>query len=430
MNRSSLSRGIAALCLCTLALCTASPANAQIVIADTESGWQAVMTGLVSVWTGAADWDVGSGEQSTFRVTTGFNPSKLEFIVKAPESNGVQVSAYFQLATSIQGFKTRRVGEQIEVRGASIDIAGGFGTFQIGRNFAIYSSNAIFNDTSSMRGTGWICVGPDGSGPNCGHIGTGYTWSDWTAGVRYFSPRASGFQVRLGVFDPIETAFGFPGGDALVVGSGDLDGNFNGLFFNFTEIGGTGPIETDTPLFELEANFNKAFSGGKNNILLWAGVLNQSVDDLGPGGGSGDMTGVNVGGRLKIGNFGLTGNIEETEGIAEGFIGFGVRCDETGCDSVDGDGWYVNADYTAGGKTTFGFSYGEGSEDANAVIGNGDVERDLWMAYVQHQVTPNLNVNLEIQEFSRETTPGFAAASPFQTNEEYSAVLMGGEFRF
>lgn len=407
-----------------------SPAAAEINLLDSEKGWKAKMMGLVSVWTSQAEWDVGQAGQDSFRVTTGFNPSKLEFLVTAPESKGVTVSAYFQLATSLQGSKTRRTGEQIEVRGASIDISGAFGTFQIGRNFGIYGSSAIFNDTSSMRGVGYICVGADGSGPNCGHIGTGYTWSDWTAGLRYFSPRASGFQVRLGLMDPVEEAFGQPGGGAPFIGTADLAGNFDGTFFNFTDIPGTGEIETSTPMFELEVNYNKAFAGGKNNILLWGGFLSQSIDDLGAARGGTDITGINFGGRLKVGNFGLTANIEETEGIAEGFIGFGVRCDTTGCGAVDGDGFYVNADYTVGGKTTFGVSYGEGSEDRNATIGNEDVDRELIIGYVQHQLTPNLNINIEVQSFERTTANGGFAAGIFQSNEEYTALLLGGEFRF
>lgn len=402
----------------------------QISLFESKSGWNATMMALISTWTGAPSWDVGQAQQDSFRVTTGFNPSKIEFVVSAPEHDGIKVSSYFQLATSLQGFKTRRVGEQIEIRGASINVSGGFGTFQIGRNFALFASNAIFNDTSSMRGVGYLCVGPDGSGPNCGHIGTGYTWSDWTAGIRYISPDLSGFQIRAGIFDPIETAFGFPGGDALVIGTGDLGGNFDGLFFNFTDIAGTGEIETATPLFELELTYNFKFGDDDaNSLLLWAGFLNQSLDDLGVGNGDTDITGTNFGWRLKVGNLGITANAEENEGIAEGFIGFGVRCDNTGCDAVEGDQWYINIDYTVGG-TTFGVSFGEGSEDANVLIGNSDVDRELMMAYIQYQLTPNLNINLEIQNFERTTPIGGFAAGVFQPQEEYSAFFLGAEFRY
>lgn len=432
------------------------PAGAQINLVETDTGWKVNMMGLLSVFTGSADWDVrndlrfGDTAQQSYRVTTGFNPSKLEWVVVAPEMNGITVSSYTQLATSIQGFKTRRVGEQIEVRAMDIAVAGKFGTFQIGRSFAIYAGNSILADTGSMRGFGYICTGPDGSGPNCGHIGTGYSWTDWTPGIRYSSPRsASGFQFRVGFFDPVETAFGWPGGDPFVLGTADFAGLPNGLFFNFSSIPGTTNIETSTPLIEGELTWNKAFGpNNSNNILLWLNGLVQNFEDLGTGSDA-DIQGTSFGGRLKIGNFGLTANVENTEGIAEGFIGFGVTCLQdpvtlanNQCAAVEGEQWYVNADITAG-NTVFGVSYGEGEEDANSLTlpfpfggGSGKVERDLLMFYIQHNVTPNFNVNFEFHTFERETTvPTGATVLPiapglFPSNEEYDAFLLGGEFRF
>lgn len=451
-------RRVAAASAGAVLLCAALPANAQITLAD-SNGWKVNMMGLLSVWTGSSSWDVrddirfgGDLSQDSFRVTTGFNPSKLEFVVVAPEVNGITVSSYTQFASSLQGFKTRRVGEQIEVRAMDISVAGKFGNFQFGRSFAIYAGNSILADTGSMRGTGYICTGPDGSGPNCGHIGTGYTWTDWTAGIRYSTPRsASGFQFRVGLFDPIETAFGIPGGDPFVVGTSGFDGQLpNGLLFNFSEVIGTTNIETSTPLIEAELSWNKAFGpGGANNILLWLNAMNQNLEDLGTGSDT-DIQGLSFGGRLKVGRVGITANVEDTEGIAEGFMGFGVTClqDEVTlannqCASVEGSQWYVNLDITApSGKTVFGVSYGEGEEDANPLTlgfplgnvsgGSGDVERDLLMVYIQHNVTPNLNVNAEFHTFERTTVGGNLnlASGLFPSQEEYSAFLLGGEFRF
>lgn len=449
-------RRVAAASAGAVLLCAALPANAQIPLADTASGWKVNMMGLLSVWTGQASWDrrvdprFGDTKQDSFRVTTGFNPSKLEFVVVAPEVNGITVSSYTQFASSLQGFKSRRVGEQVEVRAMDISVAGKFGNFQFGRSFAIFAGNSILADTGSMRGTGYMCTSPDGSGPNCGHIGTGYTWTDWTAGIRYSTPRgASGFQFRVGLFDPIETAFGWPGGDPFVLGTAGFDGLPNGLFFNFSNIPGTAEIETSTPLVEAELSFNKAFGpGGANNILLWLNVMNQNLEDLGTGSDT-DIQGLSFGGRLKVGRVGITANVEDTEGIAEGFMGFGVTClqdtvtlTNNQCASVEGSQWYVNLDITApSGKTVFGVSYGEGEEDGNSLTlpfpfgaGSGDVERELLMVYVQHNVTPNLNVNLEFHTFERDTTGGatFSAIAPglFPSQEEYTAFLLGGEFRF
>jgi len=420
-----------------LALGFALPAEAAITLVETEDGWRVDMMGLVSVWSGTSDFDDADtafgprpAEDST-RVITGFNPSKIEFMAFAPKSNGMEISAYFQIATSINGNKSRRTGEQIEVRAADISVGTDYGTFSLGRNFAIFDSLAIVNDTGSMRGIGYICTGPDGAGPNCGHIGTGYTWTDWTAGIRYASPRLGGLQFRVGAFDPVESAFGEPGGGAPFV----LDGGGFSLF-NVTGFGTS--VETDTPLLEAELNFSRQFQMGENasaNLLAWASGLTQEVEDRFTGLDT-DIQGYSFGGRasfnMPTGVLGITGNWTETEGIAEGFIGFGVACNETVCDAVDGNQWYINGDYTFGGKATFGVSYGEGSEDANANIGNGNVDRELLMVYLQYQLTPNFNVNIEYQDFERKTddTNLGLAAGIFAQNEEYDAIMLGGEFRF
>ena len=430
-------RQIAKLLAAALALAVTLPAQAAITLVETEDGWKVQIMGLVSAWAGTEDFDEADtpfgprpAEDST-RVITGFNPSKIEFVAIAPEYNGIQVSSYFQIATSINGNKTRRTGEQIEFRAADISVATDYGTFSMGRNFAIHDSLPTVNDTSSMRGVGYLCTGSDGAGPNCGHIGTGYSWPDWTAGIRYATPRLRGLQARVGAFDPLESAFGNPGGGAPFI----LDGAGFSLF-NVSQFGTA--IETDTPVVEAEINYSRQFQVGEDasaNLLAWASGLTQKVED-GVSGEDTDINGYSFGGRLSFntsaGVLGLTGNWTETEGIAEGFLGFGVRCQDQVCDAVDGNQWYINGDYTVGGKATFGVSYGEGSEDANANIGNGNVDRELLMVYLQYQLTPNFNVNIEYQDFERKTddTNSGLAAGIFAQNEEYDAIMVGGEFRF
>lgn len=415
---------------CVALACMAmGPAHAQIAIE--KNGWKADVNGLISVWSGNENFSAATGrpQESTQRVRTGFNPSKLEVTAHAPEYNGINVSGYFQLAASINGNKSQRTGEQIEVRGADLSISSQYGTFSAGRNFNIYGSLPIANDTGSMRGVGYLCTGPDGNGPNCGHIGTGYTWSDFSAGLRYTSPRVSGFQVRLGVYDPIETAFGTPGGGTPFIGLS------NGTFTNFTSIGSA--VET-RPLLQGDINWasNPFALGGSTtgSALIWLGGLNQRIKDLGNSSDSAHIKGFNLGSRLTakapVGVFGLTTNYEKTFGIAEGFMGFGARCNVGGCDTVRGQQWYVNADYTFAGKTTFGTSFGRGWENANAFVGNDNVKRRLWVAYVQHQLTPNVNVNVEVQRFRRSTDGAGNAAGIFPGQERYVAALLGVEFRF
>jgi len=417
----------------------APPAADKVGVVKLPDGWTAQMSGLIDVRSGPENFGAASGRsaETTTRVISGFNPSKLEFTVNAPEYNGFKVSGYFQIATSINGSKTQRTGEQIEVRGADISIASQYGTVSAGRNFNIYASLPLVNDTGSMKGVGYICTGPDGNGPNCGHIGTGYSWPDWTAGIRYASPRMSGFQFRAGAYEPVETAFGVPGGGAPFVAVADLQGRFNGTFTNFTSIGQS--VQTRTPMFQGDVNWASGpiSLGGRSSgsALVWVGGLNQRLEDR-PSGKTANIDGYNVGSRLTmtapVGVFGLTANYEKTHGIAEGFIGMGARCNATGCDTTRSQQWYLNADYTYAGKTTFGLSYGRGWENANAIVGNSDVNRRLQMAYVQHQLTPFLNLSLELQHFRRITDSGGpgAAAGIFAAQERNSALLAGLMFAF
>lgn len=413
--------------------------KAGIVKLLDKDGWTATMSGLIDVRTGPENFGAASGrsKENTTRVISGFNPSKLEFSVNAPEYNGFNVSGYFQIATSINGSKTQRTGEQIEVRGADISIASRYGTVSAGRNFNIYASLPTVNDTGSMKGVGYICTGPDGNGPNCGHIGTGYSWPDWTAGIRYASPRISGFQFRAGAYDPVETAFGVPGGGAPFVAVADLQGRFNGTFTNFTSIGQS--VQTRTPMFQGDVTWASGpiSLGGHSSgsALVWVGGLNQRLKD-GPSGTTANIDGYNLGSRLTmtapLGVFGLTSNYEKTHGIAEGFIGMGARCNASGCDTTRGQQWYLNADYTYAGKTTFGVSHGRGWENANAIVGNSDVKRQLQMIYVQHQLTPYLNVSAEFSHFKRTTDSGGpgAAAGIFAAQERINAFLVGLQLGF
>ncbi|MCA1778704.1 MAG: hypothetical protein LC637_04780, partial [Xanthomonadaceae bacterium] len=91
MNMNKINRKIqSAVVAAALVLGCASSANAAITLVQTEDGWTVQLMGLISAFTGNSDFD--NGESST-RVITGFNPSKLEAVVVAPEYNGMTISA-------------------------------------------------------------------------------------------------------------------------------------------------------------------------------------------------------------------------------------------------------------------------------------------------------------------------------------------------
>jgi hypothetical protein len=391
-------RGDAAIALAAaLTLAVAVPARSEDVHADAD-GWKYSFGGLINAFVVNARWDVGNNQENTTRVMSGFNPSKLNFSINAPKKGDIKVSGLFQIAPSIQSNKAKFAGESIEVRIAEITVSGKFGAVEIGRGWSIFNAQAIINDTANGLGVGRI-PSPDRGGPNFGRIGTGYTWTDFGAKVVYATPNLQGFQLRAGVFDPIEQPFG----------SGSLPANSGGA--------GVGALETKTPRVEAEANY--AHKAGRVDVKVWAGALGQSVKDKGTGSKT-SIRGFDGGARLGIAGFAVTGAYSTTEGVgSSGFQGNGFVCDVAGCRSAETDFWYAGADYTIG-KTTLGASTGEGNQKAKD--GFAKVDNRLDMAFVQHKLFPQLYVMAEYHRFKTTTK---AAVS-----EKYSAMILGAQFNF
>ena len=79
------------------------------------------------------------------------------------------------------------------------------GTVLVGRNIGLFASDAILNDMTLVAvgaGNGNYAAPANTA---LGSIGLGYIYTDWLAQIDYITPKYSGFQASLGVFDPLET---------------------------------------------------------------------------------------------------------------------------------------------------------------------------------------------------------------------------------
>jgi hypothetical protein len=342
---------------------------------------------------------VGNNKETTTRIMSGFDPSKLNVNITAPRTNDVDVSGHFQFAPSIQSNKAKFAGESIEVRVAEIDVSGKFGTIEIGRGWSIFNAQAIIYDTGSILGVGRI-PSPDRGGPNFGRIGTGYTWTDFDPKIAYSTPSRRGFQLRVGIFDPLETPFG----------STTLPNNSGGT--------GVGALETATPRGEAEATYT--FKSGTTGLKAWAGGLIQSVKDKGTNSTT-NISGLDGGAHLDFGGFGITGAATTSKGVGpSGFQGNGFMCDAAGCRSSKTIFWYGGVDYTLSGKTTFGVSIGEGNQKAQD--GFQKVQNELDMAFIHHKLFPFMYVTLEAHQFKTKTSGVIS--------EKYHALIVGTQFNF
>ena len=116
---------------------------AQAVEVTAANGWSASFDGNISAHLIAANASTLGGASSDVkdtRVTSGWNPSKFNAHVKAPEFDGITVTGNFQYATNITGANNDGFGStngnrnlDVDVRVLEADISGVFGTIAIGR---------------------------------------------------------------------------------------------------------------------------------------------------------------------------------------------------------------------------------------------------------------------------------------------------------
>ena len=77
------------------------------------------------------------------------------------------------------------------------------GTFKVGRDLALFGSDAIMNDATLLS------VGAPGSNASpgntsLGRIGVGYVYADWIPQISYATPKYKGLQGKIGVFQPLD----------------------------------------------------------------------------------------------------------------------------------------------------------------------------------------------------------------------------------
>jgi len=120
---------------------------AQAVEVTASNGWSMSFDGNISAHLIAANASTLGGAPSDVkdtRVTSGWNPSKFNAHIKAPEFDGITVTGNFQYATNITGANNDGFGStngnrnlDVDVRVLEADISGAFGTIAIGRGWGI-----------------------------------------------------------------------------------------------------------------------------------------------------------------------------------------------------------------------------------------------------------------------------------------------------
>jgi hypothetical protein len=388
-------------------------ASAHAAGFSTDNGWSVTFDGNVSAYYVNASQDKINGVSSndgSSRVVSGWNPSKFNAHFKSPEFDGITVTGNFQYATNITGNNSANgplntsgqlsqgnANTQNDVRVLDIGVTDSWGTIAIGRSWSIFDGSAIVFDNASGIGIGALCSGSAGSlgGGQCGHLGTGYSWTAFASRVEYDTPELGGFGARLGVFDPGTPGSGF---------------------------------RTRSPRFEGELTYGTKLDDVAVNA--WVGAMSQSLSSQTPGAASvPTMRAFDVGAHLAWAGFNATANYTDGEGVEwVKFQGYSTGCaGPLECHAAKYKQWYVNADYTFG-RTTIGASTGQGRQDfaaaAGAFAGFDKTKSTLSNLYLHHKLTPQLDLIVEYDRFDeKDQTAGIDVS-------KYSYWAIGTWFSF
>ena len=366
-----------------------SDAQAQSISMDTDDGWNFGVAGAIPVFLNASGHEgaLSDGEnQFATRIQSGFNPGNITFSVNAPEQNGVNVSATFQINHHLQGPSEQNAG-LFEGRIADIAVSGDFGTFNIGKGFGIFGGSAIADQGSAM-GVGRF-TGPDAASATLGRIGTGYTYANFNPRITYTTPSLNGLTLKVGLINPEK-----PSG---------LEND---------------RMETTTPRIEGQANYLAEFEGG--TLDLWVGGLYQNVDVISED-FSYSINGWDVGASLSAGGFGLRGAFSQTQSIgSDGLIGLAID-GPSGIAQAEAEGtqWYGEATYDFGGFV-LGGSYGEGAHDetTNPFGTLSENTNQLLMGFARYMATDQLTLMAEFQDFQSDA------------QADYNAFILGAQITF
>ena len=363
-----------------LAATVAAPASA---VSWSAGDWEVSYTGTINLFYNQADRsDINSGNSS--HLNEGLLPAFHTMKAVSPATNGLTGTAQISFAPDSSSSKVsgqNKTGGSIDMREVFFNVEGSFGTISVGRTLSLFSRGAILNDMT-LFGVG-ASGGLDGGGTSLGRIGNGYTYAEFNTRFAWKSPDMSGFNVEIGIFDPLE-------GSA----------------------GNTANFETDTPQFQIAANYSTSFDGG--SLSVWADGIYQEMSgraDAAAGfNTSGEVTtqGFGFGVNVAAGGVGLVVSMYDGEGLGSvrQVDTNSYQCTATRCTEAEADGYYIQATYNVSPATKVGVSYGESNQDNVTLVGAvnnaGDtaIERsnELTTVGVYHDVNSWLKVVAEYND--------------------------------
>ncbi len=375
-------------------LSAATVANAGIIIPAGE--WTIDINGNVNAYASWYDADDvvanavtgglagtmdANGNDTSASIGTGLLPSWLG-VTGTTRQNDLDVSftISIQPGASDNSYTGDGATKGIAVSGSDIVVTGAnssvlsrqafltfgdasWGSVKLGKDLGIFASDAILNDMTLLGvGSGGAVSGSALNSTN-GGIGTGYIYAAWKGQVAYTTPNMNGFQATVGITNPSQ-------------------GIDNSTFQDG---------------FGIEAKAHYAFPAGK----VWVSGASYERDEA-TAANSYDVTVLDIGATVNVGNLALTGYYYSGEGAGTTFLGlYGANAGQ----ERDSDGGYLQATYVIPSGTKLGASYGVSNldlasgESASALV----EENKRWTVGAYHPLTKHLNVVAEFTDLTSES---------------------------
>ncbi|WP_033095342.1 porin [Colwellia psychrerythraea] len=359
-------------------------ANAAVEIYE-KDGMSFSTDGLVNVFYSNSSIDstnaAGMEEDRTqSRVRTGFLPSNIGFNFSKQLSDvkiGMRSSFWVSLSDSDNNRDASPAdlgtGSLIDVRQFYATVSGSWGEVLLGKDFGLYNRANILGDelllgfgqTSDFFGL------VDGGNVSFGNIATGYTYPMPKAQMTYRTPDMNGFKLAVGIMDPNKTA---------------------------------GDSSEELPRFEAELMYNTSFNENSSMKAWVSGVAQTSeINDV-----EQNQSGIGYGVNVMFSGLSLTASGYSSKGL-----GHVAGLDHiVGVDTIESDGYLVQAAYTMGDNRVV-LTYGEsettdaGNVEVVGIVGDA-VHSNTGIAYFR-TIVPGVTAVVEYNNTEVDATDSLIA---------------------
>ena len=353
------------------------------------------------------------------QISTGLLPSAIGIGAKTRQNDlDVAIQTTFFVGANSSSAGSGAYGTTAGAGNNSLNIRQAFlsfgdkswGTIKMGRDLGTFGSDAILSDMT-LLGVG---TGAGGAGNSTlGRIGSGYLYADWVGQIQYQSPNFSGFQVQGAIREPWANSsnarLGYEGKATFDFNANDVSGR--------VWVGGIHQELQTENVAAVDASSTVVRT--VQSAAKYTDVTTTKAAVAAVSGVKKDARAFDIGGKIKIGGFGLVGYFYDGQNIGSAGVAgntplSGLFLGDAGSGNRDVKGGYGQATFKLPVGTTLGASYGiskveSTSADAAAYTAalTGNYENKSYILGAYHPVTKHLNLVGEYTNTEYENVSNF-----------------------